>query len=234
VARRSIIVFALIGIGAYLLTLLVTLPASVVLKNRPWRSGIAGTVWNGEVGVAGGAKAEWHMAPLRSLTSLAYAADWKASGPDTDLGGQLIAHPGGRMVLDHVSGSADAGLLRTVLPDLPFTCETVMQVEMKRIALGGGARMLDGNIATDPGNCQAKGTGVGAGAAVAVPALFINAEHLGDRTTITIAPFNQRRKLLMTMVLAEDGGTDISMTPDGATVLPFVGMPGGARIQVAM
>src|SRR5689334_16323020 len=82
VARRRIIVFAGLGIVAYALALIVTLPASAVLKNRPWRTGVAGTVWNGEVGVAGGARFTWHMAPLRSLTSLAYAADWKGAGPN--------------------------------------------------------------------------------------------------------------------------------------------------------
>jgi len=38
----------------------------------------------------------------------------------------------------------------------------------------------------------------------------------------------------MTAVLSEDGALDISMTPDGAAVLPFVGLPGGARIQGQM
>jgi hypothetical protein len=219
-----------IGIVAYLLALLVTMPASVVFKNRPWRTGVAGTVWNGEVGVAGGAKFEWHMAPLRSLTSLAFAADWKANGPDTDLGGRMLAHFGGRTVLDHVSGSASATLLQALQPNLPFTCDLAMQVEMERVAIGGGGRMMDGKITTDPGSCRPKASG----GATAVPALLITAEHVGTRTTLRIAPSAQRLKTLMTAVLSEDGTLDISMTPDGAAILPFVGLPGGARIQGRM
>lgn len=229
-ARRSIILFALIGIGAYLLALLVTMPASVIFPNGTWRTGVAGTVWNGEVGVAGGASFSWRMAPLRSLTSLAFAADWKATGPNTDLGGQMLRHIGGRTVLDHVSGSADANLLRALQPNLPFTCNLAMQIEMQRIAVGGGARMADGKVTTDPGSCRAKSNG----GPVAVPALLITSEHVGDRTTVRVAPSAQRMKTLLTAVLGEDGSLDISMTPDGAAVLPFVGLPAGARVQGQM
>ncbi|TGX54417.1 hypothetical protein E5A73_09120 [Sphingomonas gei] len=210
--------------------MLLTLPASAVLKNRPWRTGVAGTVWNGEVGVAGGAKFEWQMAPLRSLTSLGYAADWKASGPDTDLGGRLLAHLGGRTVLENISGSADGTLLQALQPNLPFTCDLVMQVEMERIAIGGGSRMLSGNATTDPGSCRAKR----GGAASALPALILTAEHIGTRTLIRIAPMAQRRRTLVTFELAETGTVDISVTPEGATMMPFLGLPAGARIQGEM
>lgn len=207
--------------------MLATLPASVIIKNQPWRTGVAGTVWNGEVGVAGGSKLEWHLAPLRSLTSLAFAADWKGSGPDTDLGGRMLVHPGGRTVLENVSGSADASLLQAIQPNLPFTCDLTMQVEMRRIALGGGGRMMDGTITTDPGSCRPKG----AGAPSAVPALFVSAEHVGTRTTIRIVPVTQRRKLLVSAILSEDGAVDVTVTPDGAAVLPFLGVPPGAQVR---
>ncbi|WP_294062224.1 hypothetical protein [Sphingomonas sp.] len=229
-ARRRIIVFALLGIVAYALAMIVTMPASVVVKNRPWRTGVAGTVWNGEVGVAGGSKFEWHMAPLRSLTSLAFAADWKATGPDTDLGGRLLVHLGGRTVLDKVSGSADATLLQALQPNLPFTCDLTMQIEMERIAVGGAPQMLSGTATSDPGSCRPKG----AGAASALPALILTAEHIGNRTQIRIAPMTQRRKTLVSAELAEDGTLEFGVTPEGAAMMPFLGLPPGARIQGAM
>nr|WP_213982711.1 type II secretion system protein N [Sphingomonas sp. dw_22] len=210
--------------------MLATMPASVIVKNRPWRTGVAGTVWNGEVGVAGGSKLEWHMAPLRSLISLGFAADWKATGPNTDLGGRMLLHPGGRTVLDKVSGSADASLIRALQPNLPFTCDLTMQIQMERIAIGGGSQMLDGNATTDPGSCRPKG----AGAASALPALILTAEHVGNRTMIRLAPMTQRRKLLLDANLDEDGTIDLGLTPEGAALLPFAGLPGGARIQGAM
>jgi hypothetical protein len=225
VARRRIIVFAALGIGAYLLALIVTLPASVVIKNQPWRTGVAGTVWNGEVGVAGGAKFEWHMAPLRSLTSLAYAADWKATGPDTDLGGRVLAHFGGRMVLDKVSGAADGSLLQALQPNLPFTCDLTLQVEMERIAIGGGA----GCSAAPRRAIPAAAAPRNAGAASALPALILTAEHIGNRNLIRIAPMAQRRRTLVTFELGEDGTVDMSVTPDGATMMPFLGLPADAQ-----
>ncbi|MES2988791.1 MAG: hypothetical protein V4808_12870 [Pseudomonadota bacterium] len=229
-ARRRIIVFVLLGIVAYVLAMLATLPASVIVQNHPWRTGVAGTVWNGEVGVAGGTKIEWHMAPLRSLTSLAFAADFKGSGPDTDLGGQMLMHIGGRTVMDNVSGAAHASLLRALQPNLPFTCDMAMQVEMKRIAVGGGNQLIDGTLTTDPGTCSPKA----GGAASAVPALILTAEHVGNATRIRLAPMTQRRKVLVEATLAEDGTLDVGLTPDGATMLPFVGLPAGARIKGQM
>lgn len=207
--------------------MLVTAPASLLVRNAPWRTGVAGTIWNGEVGIAGGSRFTWQMAPLRSLTSLAFAADWKATGPDTDLGGRLLVHAGGRTVLDHVSGAADASLLQAIQPDLPFTCDLVMQVEMARIAVGGGTQMLDGKVTTDPGSCSPKS----GGAATAVPALLLTAEHVGPRTTIRLTPSTQRRQVLLDAVLSEDGALDLGVSRDGATALPFLGVPGGLRIQ---
>ncbi|NJB97698.1 hypothetical protein CA233_00535 [Sphingomonas sp. ABOLD] len=210
--------------------MLATAPASLLVRNVPWRSGVAGTIWNGEVGVAGGSKLEWQLAPLRSLTSLGLAADWKASGPDTDLGGRALVHLGGRTVLDHVSGAADASLLQAIQPDLPFTCKLVMQVEMARIAVRGGSQMMDGKVTTDPGSCRPKS----GGGSTAVPALLLTAEHVGPRTTIRLTPATQRRQLLLDAVLGEDGMLDLGMSKDGAAALPFVGLPGGSRIQGKM
>lgn len=223
--RRRSIAFAVVGIASYALAMIATLPASVFLKNHPWRTGIAGTIWNGEVGVSGGSKLEWDWAPLRSLTSLGFAADWKATGPDTDLGGRALARPG-RVVLDTVSGSAHAALLQALQPNLPFTCDLTMQVEMDRIALGGGS-MMHGLLKTGAGTCTPKR----AGAASNVPPLLLTAEKIGSETRIRLTPEAQRRRTLVEAVLNENGALTIRMTPEGATALPFVGLPAGASIQ---
>lgn len=225
-ARRRLTVFVVLGIAAYALAMLATMPASVFLKNRPWRTGVAGTVWNGEVGVAGGSKFEWRWAPLRSLTSLAFAADWKATGPDTDMGGRGLVRFG-RTVLDDVSGSAHASLLQALRPNLPFTCDLVMQLEFAKIAIGGSGQAIDGKLTTDPGACTPKG----GGAPVAVPSLLLTAEKIGTATRIRITPATQRRQVLMDATLGEDGKLSLRMTPDGARVLSFIGMPGGTTIE---
>lgn len=215
----------LLGIAAYALAMVATMPAGVAFSNRPWRTGIAGTVWNGEVGIAGGSKVEWNWAPLRSLTSLAFAADWKATGPDTDLGGRGLMRFG-RTVLDQVSGSAHASLLDALQPNLPFTCDLVMQTQFERIAIGGSDQMIDGKLTTDPGSCTPKA----GGAPVPVPALLLTAEKIGTSTRIIIAPAAQRRQTLVDATLSEDGALSLRLTADGARLLPFIGMPPGATI----
>ncbi|MCP3728809.1 hypothetical protein M9978_00050 [Sphingomonas sp. MG17] len=224
-ARRRLTVFVLLGIAAYALAMVATMPAGVAFSNRPWRTGIAGTVWNGKVGIAGGSKVEWNWAPLRSLTSLAFAADWKATGPDTDMGGRGLVRFG-RTVLDQVSGSAHASLLDALQPNLPFTCDLVMQTEFERIAIGGSGQMIDGKLTTDPGVCTPKS----GGAAVPVPALLLTAEKIGTETRIRITPAAQRRQTLVDATLSDDGALSLRLTADGARLLPFIGLPAGVAI----
>ncbi|WNO55128.1 type II secretion system protein N [Stakelama saccharophila] len=207
--------------------MIATLPAGAVLKNRPWRTGISGTVWEGEVGVAGGSIVRWNWAPLRSLTSLGFAVDWRATGENTDLGGRALFRPG-RMVVDKVSGSADATLLRALAPDLPFTCSMTMQVDLPRVALGGGDQEVEGQVAADPGSCAA----TGGSPAVPVPALMFTATPIGNETRMRLTPMAQRRREFVTATLAEDGTLRATMTPAGAGALPFAGLPAGASIRL--
>lgn len=225
-ARRRLTVFVVLGIAAYALAMLATMPASVFFKNRPWRTGVAGTVWNGEVGIAGGSKFEWNWAPLRSLTSFAFAADWKATGPDTDMGGRGLLRFG-RTVFDDVSGSAHSSVLQALQPNLPFTCDFVMQLEFAKIAIGGSGQAIDGKLTTDPGTCTPKS----GGAATAVPSLLLTAEKIGTATRIRITPAAQRRQLLMDATLSEGGKLSFRMTQDGARILPFTGLPAGVAIE---
>ncbi|WP_448657681.1 type II secretion system protein N [Sphingomonas sp. CJ99] len=196
------------------------------MKNRPWRTGIAGTIWNGEVGIAGGSRVEWDWAPLRSLTSLGFAADWRASGTDTDLGGRMLARPGG-WALDQVSGAAAYSLFGAAFGALPFQCDLVMRVDLDRLATGS-QEMASGRIVTEPGQCWAKGT---PGAPVAVPALRITAEKVGDQSLIRVVPQAQQRRTLIDARLSETGRLSITLTPDGAADLPFTGLPAGVTIQ---
>lgn len=205
------------------------MPASLAFKNRPWRTGVAGTVWNGEVGIAGGTAIRWQWAPLRSLTSLAYAADWKATGPDTELGGRALIGLSS-VTLDKVSGSATAALLEVLQPNLPFVCDMAEQIEMEKIVSGGSGQLLQGRVVTDAGSCRARA----GGPATAVPSLVLTAEKTGTETRIRLAPATQRLKLLVSATLQEDGAIDIAVTRDGAEMLPFLGVPAGARLQGRM
>jgi hypothetical protein len=225
-ARRRLILFASAGIAAYALAMVATIPASAIVRNAPWRTGVAGTIWNGEVGVAGGSKLEWRWAPLRSLTSLGFAVDWRATGRDTDLGGRAVLYPNS-IALDTVSGSADGSLLEAIQPDLPFTCDTTMQIEFPRLRLGGSNQAVEGNLTTDAGTCSPKR----GGAASSLQPLMLTAEKIGIESRMRLAPAQQRRRTLMTLRLGENGTLDMTMTPEGAMALPFVGLPPGASIR---
>ncbi|MDF7777724.1 hypothetical protein P1X14_20885 [Sphingomonas sp. AOB5] len=206
-----------------------TIPASAVLKNRPWRAGISGTIWNGEVGITGGGVAEWRWAPLRSLTGLGYAADWKLRGPDTELGGRAIAGFSS-VVLDKVSGSVDVGLLSVLRPNLPFTCAMTAQVEMDRVEMGGSGQMMQGRVLSDPGSCGMRGLPARAN----MPSLLFTAEKVGSITRIRLAPATQRMKTLISGTLSEGGQVELTMTPDGAQLLPFLPIPPNQPFRTTM
>jgi hypothetical protein len=224
-ARRRSIRFAAFGIASFAIALVATLPAGLVVGDGDWRTGVGGTIWNGEVGIAGGSRFAWQFAPLRSLTSLGFAVDWTATGKDTDLGGQAIGWPGGVQV-DRVAGSADASLLQALQPNLPFTCDAVMQVDLPRASTVTGSAMADGRIAIDPGSCATRPGGV----ATATPAMLLTAEHIGQETRVRLVPEGQRRRTLLESTLKEDGTLRFTMTGDGAATLPFTGLPAGASI----
>lgn len=225
-ARRRLIRFVALGIGAYAVAMVATIPAGAVVERGAWRTGVGGTIWNGEAGLAGGSRLEWRWAPLRSLVSLAFAVDWTANGDATNLGGRALIGPSST-TLDAMSGSADGTLLQAIQPDLPFVCDMAMQLDFPKAKLGGGGQMVEGRLLTEPGTCRPRA----GGAATAVPALILTAEHIGTTSRLTLAPATQRRRTLMTMALAEDGTIDITLTPEGAAALPFVGLPPGGSIR---
>lgn len=225
-ARRHSIRFAVLGIASFVVAIVATLPASLIVGNSDWRSGVGGTVWNGEVGIAGGSRLEWHFAPLRSLTSLGLAVDWRATGPDTDLGGQALMRPGG-VRLDRVAGSADASLLAALQPNLPFACDMPWQVDIPVLSTIAGSAMAQGRVAIDPGSCVTRPGNV----ATPTPAMLLTAEHIGQQSRIRLVPDGQRRRTLMDATINEDGTLRFTMTGDGAAMLPFTGLPGGASVQ---
>lgn len=203
-----------------------TIPAGVAVGNRPWVSGTSGTIWNGEVGVTGGSVVKWRWSPLRSITSLGYAADFRVTGTDTDLGGRVLAGFTSK-VFDKVSGSASVALLQVLQPNLPFTCEMTAQVEIESAELGGSGQMMNGNVVTDPGGCSPRI----AGGATQLPSLILTSEKIGTETRIRLAPAAQRRKILLNGTLSESGAMVVSLTPEGALMMPFVGLRAGVPFK---
>ncbi|HTG37281.1 MAG TPA: hypothetical protein VL973_00555, partial [Sphingomonas sp.] len=69
------------------------------------------------------------------------------------------------------------------------------------------------------------------GAPVPTPAMILTAEHVGTESRIRIAPIAQRRRTLIDAVLGEDGSYRVTLTPDGAGLLPFTGLPAGVSVE---
>ena len=118
-------------------------------------------------------------------------------------------------------------MLQAIQPDLPFICDMAMQLDFPRAKIGGSDQMIAGQLLTEPGSCRPKRGGV----PTAVPALILTAQHIGNQSRLTLAPATQRRRTLMTIVLSEDGTVDLTLTPEGAAALPFVGLPPGGSIK---
>lgn len=219
--------FAAIGAATYLAALGATIPAGLI---APKADGVAvgGTIWRGEAALAGGNRIAWSWAPLRSLAQLGFAIDWRATGPATDLAGRALLKPG-RVLLRQVKGDADGALLRLVAPDLPFACAMKMTLDLPRVALGGSAQGFSGEVRSDPGVCRDSGSG---GPATPVPALRMTAGRMADGSTLaTIAPRVGRRIRLVKITLGKEGRLAIGVTPEGASMLPFLAPAGGMTIE---
>ena len=229
--RRRILLFVGIGAGAYLLALLATIPARLAVPGDvPALGAVSGTVWHGEAALPGGDRLTWRFAPLRTLASLAFAADIAVTGAQTDLAGRIALTPSA-VRLDSIAGRAGGTLLRAAFPDLPFTCELGLQVDVPSLTIGTATPQVAGEIRSTPGACTPR-TG---GAAVPVPALLATARPAGPRSTaLTVTPLTERRRTLARTVFTADGRVAITIRPAGAALFPFASPPGGMSLETTL
>lgn len=214
-------VFAGLGLAVYLFALIVTIPARVLIPLPD----ADGTIWHGEALLAGGSRVEWRWAPLRSLVGFGFAADFSVTGVETTLAGSALLRPG-RIIFENVGGRADGALL-DILAGSSFTCSARMQLDIERLAIGGGVRGGQGRIDGEPGVCQAFG-GV---APVSVPALRLDLTQTPGVAMINLAPRGQAGKPYMVGELSKEGQLRLIVTAEGAAAMPFASPPGGMKIE---
>lgn len=229
--RRRILLFAGLGAGAYLLTLLATVPARLIVPAGILAPGaVSGTIWRGEAALNGGDRLAWRFAPLRTIAGLAYAADLTMTGAQTDLTGRVALRPQS-IRLDSVAGRAGGSLLRAAFPDLPFTCDLGVQVDLPHVVIGTGAPDIRGDVRSTPGTCTPRA----GGAASPIPALIATTQTLGTNgTALTITPLTERRRLLARTVFTQDGRVAITIRPAGAALFPFASPPGGLSLETTL
>ena len=172
-ATRTSLLIALVGVAAYGLALVATLPARIVL---PSARDATGTVWHGDAAIAGGNVAAWHWSPLKSLARLGFAVDWTIEGPGTELSGEAVWRGPGQHELLAVAGRAGWPLVAAIAPALPFACDVPLRVALDRVA----GDHIAGTVQVPAGTCAV------AGLARTMPRLIATADGVhGSVTTWT-------------------------------------------------
>jgi hypothetical protein len=219
--NRRILIFTGVGVAAWLVALVATIPAQVAVPLPD----ASGTLWHGTAPVDANNRIEWRWAPLRSLFAFGFAVDWEVTGPGSALAGRALLRPGSKRIED-VSGTADGGLLQRI-GGFSFACAMRLQVDIKEIRLGGSDQRLEGRVRSDPGVCQA----AGGAPAVAVPALALDLQQTDGMAVINLATAGQARQPLLVGGLNPAGHLSLMTTEQGAAVLPFAVPGSGMKIE---
>lgn len=204
-----------VGVIFYLIALIASWPARFALNAGP-RFAVAGTVWNGEAVLDGAYRIEWRWAPWRSLASFAYAADVRLTGNGTDIAGSAT-RSGDGYLFEGLSGRGDGALLATLMPSIPFTCDTTLQVDLPKLRMSGANAAAVGEVRADGGSCSRKGSADN----VPLPPLMLTAARGPTGTTIIVAPVGQGRRHMIEGGIGK-GRLMLTPTHDGITLLPLL------------
>lgn len=226
-----------LGIGAYLVFAIVTLPASVVLSRFAPPSvraaGVSGTLWKGsaqvlQVGSSNLGGVQWDMHVL-SLFTARLTADFKLTRIDGFAQGVATVAPGGRITLQDVSGS----LPMSVLPPnvAPGGWAGTLNMRFARLVMENGWPVdAEGNIevidltgpASKPTNLGSFAIKFPAGEAPPPDTLVGALTDLGGPLQITgTAQLKQDRSYVIEGMIA----TRPDAPPDIVNVLQFLGPP---------
>jgi len=213
--------FTLLGVGAYILSLIATLPAELLFEDAEEDAlvgTVTGTVWSGEASMNGGHGLRWTWSPLESLRYLAFSIDFDMTGPETELKGEARWRPNS-FELREVRGRSTGALLSALFPQLPLTCDFPMQVDVGRIVLGEGSAAVEGEIRSDRGLCLNRGGT--AGTSVMPPLLAQSASTVAGSTG-SISIVSSVRERIASIKVTPNGELSIKVLPRGAALLSGV------------
>jgi len=195
------------GIGAYLLGLLLYLPAEAAVgKDRQ----AVGTVWKGEAGLEPGFALAWTVHPLRSIVSLAPAGKVAVRGPETAIEGDALWRANA-LVLSQAEGTGSLRLINAMAPGLPFACDGEMTLNATDLAIGGG-RSGQGRLRIGPATC--------AGAGLITTPLPMAGDLASDADGSSLSLKGPDNSELLRARLGRDKALSLTITPAGAVVLP--------------
>lgn len=215
-----------LGVGSLFVSLVVNLPARLIVDQLPKTGGIVavtGTLWQGRVVLAGEQALGWRLAPWRSLTGLGLAADITAQGPGSDAAGPVLIRPGG-IAAGPVDGTLSAALIGALLPEAGVACDgglvaRGLRVDVSRRAASGAGELRSGPIA-----CRG-------GLTLDLPAARLVLTEVGGGLQVR-ATTTEGDEPLFRADVDTDGGLTATLHARAAALIP--GMPSSADSTVQM
>jgi hypothetical protein len=201
------IVLGATAVGAYLVGLLLYLPAEAAVGDK---SEAVGTVWRGETALEPGFALGWTTRPVRSLIALAPAADLRVRGPETEILADALWRSDA-LVLRKAEGVGSLRLINATTSALPFACDGEMTLDATDLAIGGGGTG-EGRLRTSPARCA------GGGVTTSLPAL--TGDLTSDAEGSGMALRGPDNVELVRARVGRDRAVSLTVTPAGAVVLP--------------
>lgn len=180
---------------------------------------LSGTVWQGRMQIDGGHEVTWTLRPADSIWAFGLAADWRVSGPGTDLGGNVVLRRGG-IEVGPISGLASWPLVSAAMPGLPIGCTGQVRLAAVELRVDGVLRTGSGTATTLAGECSRLD---GSSEVVATPALHAQISTQDDGIHVLITPQDGPRVALVTARLTTADRVVVTIHRAGAELVP--GMP---------
>lgn len=180
---------------------------------------LSGTIWQGRLEIDGGHEATWTLRIAQSLWAFGLAADWRVSGTETDLAGNVVLRRG-EVDLGNLSGVVSWPLVAAVTPNLPIICTVQARFVAVEIAVNRSFRSGSGTMTTSDGECSSKGAALDI---VPIPALHGQIAMQDDAIVALITPQTGPRVALVTAKLTAADRVVVTIHRAAAQLVP--GMP---------
>jgi hypothetical protein len=222
---------ALLGLGAGAVTMAATVPLGFAARMAgvvvPEGVTLSGTVWHGVAGMQGH-QAAWDSRVWDTVMALAWVADLRVTGPETDLVGQWALRPGWA-TLTALRGRMGWALLDAVMPGLEITCATTADVDVTSAAISADTRAATGQVRLAAGTCaRVDGTVTD----VPLPALLADIATTAEGVAITITGVDAPGVPLGNLLVTPDDRLRVTVFAAGAAMVP--GLPSGGDSQIEL
>ena len=214
--RRAPAILAAVGAIAYLVALIATLPATMILNEND-RFQVGGTIWNGEAVIDSTVRVDWGFAPLLSLANLAFTSSFQLDGGSSDLTGHY-AQRGDQLRFENVTGQVDGVFLDAMFPKLPMSCDFIADLDLDHVHVRGDGQVASGSTRTGPMSCSAKEL---AALPVALPPLEGALEPSGNGTNGYLQTADGRVRMIE-LRLSPEGSLSVWPTQMATNRVPFL------------